>query len=411
MMALNGVAGPLTKLVSGLADEALIATREARERHHRNQGGVSVANVALSREKKATKKSPAAKRESRQRADVAMPAAMPIARQPRVGVADVKEHSISWVVGWTYVGNGTLGNNYDTYLYCYNGGGAGRLIVSGGGAPGGGCPIVPGDSLVGAPFAFDIVKHYQRIRFKKIGLTFVAQTSSTANNSVVAVAPSKGGTQMGNIIADASAGQQSQVSVVSMKGSRQFRCFDSTTVDLTPFIGGGSGARENEFYVGGLNYSSSVITTTTNDLGVLQIPCCFTVSGNCSSSGLLGTKLHLVIASATVDLLDYVGGEVTAYDPGMGPGSRGHVAFGDVPSVLHAWSRRATQAKRLARIEAALGLSDERTECAGELNVSPSSPAGPRPEDQTSRGAFEREIVQLRDRLSALESQARVEGR
>jgi len=79
-------------------------------------------------------------------------------------------------------------------------------------------------------------------------------------------------------------------------------------MNMTPYIAGGSGSRQNEFNINSPGLGEVVATSGTTAYLSALLPCAFVVSGHNSTSGLRGTQTHGVILSMNVDLLDFIGG-------------------------------------------------------------------------------------------------------
>lgn len=217
-----------------------------------------------------------------------------------VGMSDIRGHVISWLVGYTYVGNGTLGATDSLYLLdptktytatAQNG----TFNV----------PLLEGDAVYGESYALDVIKHYARIRRTRMTLTLFTLQPSTTNSCVVLVGPYRGASAAAAQSTNTTAGA-TYANTIAMKGCKSLPSYGSMTLDFTPYIAGGSGPAQNEFAIAsqGVDALASIYST-----GV--VPCGFTVSGSNSTSGLRGTTVHSVVASVQVDLLDFIGGNVS----------------------------------------------------------------------------------------------------
>jgi hypothetical protein len=75
---------------------------------------------------------------------------------------------------------------------------------------------------------------------------------------------------------------------------------------MTKYIGGGYGAKQNEFVID--NPASSTGTTIFGGTsGELAIPSSFAVSGKNTTSAFRGQFIHVVVIHQIVDYLDYIG--------------------------------------------------------------------------------------------------------
>lgn len=227
----------------------------------------------------------------------------------RVGMSDLRDHAISWLAGYVYVGNGTLGATDSIYAVDPT---KTETIVPAPGLTGqtnGGVPIVEGDTLLGATYAADVVKHYARKVIKKVWLDVLPLQTSTTNSMIAAVAPMRGPGSIGQPGTGTAAGN-SYNNVLSMAGFKQCASWEGMRVDMTPYIAGGSGAKQNEYDVSAGDGSSTAAGGYTYyTRGV--VPCTFSVSGSNSTTSLRGTVTHSLIVTEVVDLLDSIGGNAS----------------------------------------------------------------------------------------------------
>jgi len=222
-------------------------------------------------------------------------------RGAAVGLPDMQSHNISWVAGSVYVGNGTLGVANSVYF----GNTAGTTVF----ATAGRTPFVPiaaQDGNFGATYAKAIFELYRRVRYRAIRVHFIPLQSSTANNLTLTAAPIRGAPGFHEVAAE-SAGTPdafSQAAAMSMNGSQTRDSFEQLDLDLTPYIAGGSGAKQNEFDISG---EDGKISGDETSLYIGRIPACFVVSGNSTVAALQGTVTHYVVVEAMVDLFDFTG--------------------------------------------------------------------------------------------------------
>lgn len=229
---------------------------------------------------------------------VSAPAAVSI-KGMRVGLSDVMRHNISWLAGYIYVGNGTLGATNSVYYMdvtktdCFT-------------SP---VPILAaqtGTPAVGASYIQDVEKHYARKRINSQKLTLLPLFPSTANSMTTIVAPIRGSQSADDTTATVGTGAGlSYTNVLSMTGSKQVASWEQLDLDLTTYIAGGSGSRQNEFSID----SASGVGTTVGQVGSLISPSMIAVSGNNSTAGLQGTTTHAIVISQNIDLLDFLGGQ------------------------------------------------------------------------------------------------------
>jgi len=85
------------------------------------------------------------------------------------------------------------------------------------------------------------------------------------------------------------------------------------TLDLTPFIAGGSGANQNEFNV----QASNVGLWGTSADFELNSPAGFAVGGSVATPSLYGTDLHMVVIEEVVDMLDFTGAVIMTVAEGI----------------------------------------------------------------------------------------------
>jgi len=229
----------------------------------------------------------------------------------RVGMSDIRNHTMSWLAGYIYVGNGTLGAT-DSVYFCDST--KTYTIVADTGV-GANVPVAGGDGIVGATYIGDVIKHFARMRINTQKLILEPLQPSTANSMVALIAPQKGASGIGKAVTDTTAGL-TYTNVISMNSVKQAASWESCTVDMTGFIGGGSGAKQNEFDINqGLNNSTGLQDSYSYAArGV--IPTTFAVSGSNSTSALRGTVTHAVFIEQTVDLVDYIGGNAATYPEG-----------------------------------------------------------------------------------------------
>jgi hypothetical protein len=227
----------------------------------------------------------------------------------KVGMTDLKSHRVSWITGYTYVGNGTIGATDEVLMQLTSG--SSYVNASAGS---GVVPVLGSDTVLGKSYVSDVEKHFARKRITSCKLHLVSLQPSTANSMVAYVAPFRGpgpsgdtiygtGTTAGPVLAD----------VLSSAGAKSAPSWGNLTLDLTPYIPGGSGPKQNEFALNKDGDDASTNWGTGNTDLTMVAPCSFVVSGSNSTSGLRGTRVHMIIIEQVVDLLDFTGGVVNPY--------------------------------------------------------------------------------------------------
>jgi len=225
-------------------------------------------------------------------------------------MSDVRGHTVSWLAGYAYVGNNTLGANDSVYFVDPTG--TDIVVAWSGESTNGNVPVAMADSLVGATYASDVEKHYARKRISSVKLACVPLFPATTNSMSVIIAPQRGAKGVGKAVTDTSAAN-AYTNVLSMAGSKQCASWEGMEIDMTSCIAGGSGSAQNEFDVSaGDDATTEVSNGGSSYLGV--VPCTFCLSGNNSTAALRGTKTHAIILTVKVDFIDFIGGNI-AVDP------------------------------------------------------------------------------------------------
>jgi len=215
---------------------------------------------------------------------------------PRGKASDIKDFTFNYIWGGTVVGDsahtgqgGFLNFTPAAYLGTTN-----AICTSGV------CPVAPGDTAWGLPGFGQIMVQFTRIVFKRLMLEVIPVRGSSTDTGLVCIAPVRGfnyavtwGTSSSTSI--------SASTVIDMSGSKMFPMWEGAKLDLTPYIAGGSGAKENEFpTLGFLNNSNS----QTNEISDwLSIPCGIILGGQTQVTSNFQT--HIFRVHATVDLLDW----------------------------------------------------------------------------------------------------------
>ena len=223
----------------------------------------------------------------------------------RIGMRDLRAHTVSWVTGFVYVGDGTNGATNSVYFRCN---GADLIVPSTSG--GGQTPILGAETNLGQSYVSDIEKHYSRKRLNRLRLHIVSVQPGTSNSMVAAVAPVRGCGGSGDTVAfwGATTAAPTLQNVMGMSGVKSLASWETTTIDMTHFIAGGSGPRQNEFSIN-RDGDSAGGTWGGGNLDLIGIaPAAFVVSGSNSTTALRGTNTHFVVVETTCDYLDFLGG-------------------------------------------------------------------------------------------------------
>lgn len=236
-------------------------------------------------------------------------------RLSKMGLSDIRGHLVTWIAGTSWVGNGTDGTTNSVYFAT-----ASKTYLIGGFGSGssGAAPVLGADTDVGATYVKDIEKHYQRKVIRKAWINVDSLQPSTSNNMMLVVAPSRGGgqgqTSLPITFATSAVTANSVAGVSSMNGAFCVDSWQSKRVDVTKFIAGGSGAKQNEFEIGnnlgagyGYPFYSGGSDNPTDMVCQGVVPFCFSVAGNNTTSALQGTSVHQISITLLVDYLDYIG--------------------------------------------------------------------------------------------------------
>jgi len=216
----------------------------------------------------------------------------------RLGLSDILGMEIGVQAGFVYTGlTGTLGLTGSLY-YQDN---TMTYIAT---TP---VPISMADANIGQTYVADLFKHFTSKRFRRLALKYVPIYTSTGNNCEVVVAPYRGFGTIPNLVLTGGPSPLTVASVLGAKGARSFSYWQPQEWDLTPYISGGYGAKQNEFYVASEN---NVVTST--ELITNSWPCGFMVTGSSTSGTGLPNNVQVgrFLVCAVVDLLDFTGGIV-----------------------------------------------------------------------------------------------------
>lgn len=233
-------------------------------------------------------------------------------RLTKSGISDIRGLRVSYVAGYTYVGNNTSGTN-DAVLFQ-----AKNLTLCNpyvAGVSSGQVPIAASDPVLGATYISDLEKHFARKVIKKMWMHVDSLQPATSNNMMCVIAPSRGGgatpyTSFSPAATAPLAGNTVE-NVSSMRGAFPVDSWESKSADISEFIAGGSGAKQNEFEIGSTDPAVTNVSGGDVD-GEGLIPACFAIAGNSTTTTLRGTKVHQIVIEQEIDLLDYIGGMAQA---------------------------------------------------------------------------------------------------
>lgn len=220
-----------------------------------------------------------------------------------MGISDLRAVNFAYQMGYVWIGNGTLGTNDNVYFADSSA----TYTVTGV------VPILPADATLGASYITNVWKQFARVVYHRIRVHImpVAAAVSSSTTIDVVLAPFRGGSGVPVFKTDTTAGN-SAVSAVGFSGAVQFDMWQGISMDITKFIAGGSGTRQNEF-----NVASSVASTSeTATTGTLIAPCGLFFAGDSTGSSYRGFGVGRVYVEILVDLLDFTGGYVAA-NPGL----------------------------------------------------------------------------------------------
>jgi hypothetical protein len=250
-------------------------------------------------------------------------------------------HCISWLAGYIYVGDGTLGATDGVYYQDVT---KTYTLV-------GQVPILGADILVGQGYVKDEMKHYARLRIRRQRLRLISLQPSTANNMAVYIAPVRGTGDSPNCSANTNTTAALTVAnTISMDDSTPTPSYGSFERDISKDVAGGSGAAQNEFDI------SAGVTGNVGSGGsyTMVAPTCLCVSGINSTTALRGTQTHMVVIDQIVDILDFLGGNIASV-------AEGGFAVVEKPRE-GSWAHRA-----LANGDGKLCLQESKEEKRGRL--------------------------------------------
>jgi hypothetical protein len=222
-----------------------------------------------------------------------------------VGMDDLRAHRISWLAGTTYVGDGTLGIADQVYFRP-----AGQTTnVVPGNTGSGMVPILAADTRIGQTYVSDIEKHYSRKVIRSLKLRLISLVPSTANSAMVYIGPVRGPGAAGDCITVTTATAAPTIAnTLGMSNVQSAASWEHRTLDLTPYVAGGSGAKQNEFAISRNGDDVSTAWGDGNQDLTGVAPCAFVISGTCATAALRASNLHFVVIEQVCDFLDFIGG-------------------------------------------------------------------------------------------------------
>jgi hypothetical protein len=226
----------------------------------------------------------------------------PSLRKVGWGLENIRGFPMSWNCGTISIGNNTLGTGAQAYFRTNAGSGGNYFCPT----P---IPIAPGDTYIGAGYCSDIIKHFATRVYHKVYLDITPIQSSTSNAGEIVVAPFRGGANA-QLMTGVNTGIQTALivsNVISMSGAVVFAPWQGKTIDITPYIAGGFGAKQNEFTCNNIDNGSATFLNGSVD-GVGVVPACFAVAGTVAAA-LNGLDTHRVVVRVVVDLVDFIGGQ------------------------------------------------------------------------------------------------------
>jgi hypothetical protein len=220
-------------------------------------------------------------------------------RTHRRHVSDVKDFTVSYTVGFLSATDNTKTGSAGTISFIP----ASNVQAAN---PGNGfsiygmAPILPGDIDYGLAPVGQIIGSFERIRYKRIQLTIHPMRGSTSDDGVFIVAPLRGGYYTYTIGTSATS-STTYATLLDLQEAKSQPLWQQASIDLTPYIAGGSGSKENEFFTsfGTKSAASNAVTTV--------IPTAFVVAGvtNINASTSSYNYISSCRVTCSMDLLDW----------------------------------------------------------------------------------------------------------
>jgi len=236
-------------------------------------------------------------------------------RMPSIGLPQRLRATIGWVAGTSFVGNGTNGVANSVYMKPASGV---SLVGPSAGGSSSRCwwPAAPTDASVGRSYMTDIMKHYSRLVIHKARVCLVSLHPSTANDCTVqlAVARGPGMAQQGYVttLATATTVAATTAEIVPLPSNSRMSAasYESMDLDVTGFIAGGSGPKQNEFEINADSAQTAwwpAFGTATALDGEGLVPFSLIVAGTNSTAALQNLDVHDVVIEYEMELLDFIG--------------------------------------------------------------------------------------------------------
>lgn len=280
---------------------------QASKSDRKAAGQAKAKNPSRTKSKSSRSASKNSDRSTKERGRAAAYAAVPKSLG-NIGMQDLIAHRFSYIAGYTYIGNGVLGASNSVY---YRTPDAGTYTVVGT------VPILPMDTQLGASYVRDIGKYFSRIRYREIGVTAVSLLPTTSKSLTVVMAPVRGSGNPWALTANTNTtAALTFENVVTSTGEKPFASYESKRINVTPFIAGGSGARQNEFSIAGTENTTSELGAAGNLNGVC--PACIQIAG-VNSDVTTASQVHAIVVDCVVDFLDFFGSKGVTNPVGFAP--------------------------------------------------------------------------------------------
>jgi hypothetical protein len=238
------------------------------------------------------------------------PVSMGPIRRYSMGLSDFLGVTMAYVAGYVYVAN-----NGQIFFRDNSGLGLAQTPV----------PVAPADYstggiYIGQLYMQNIMSNFMRRRYHKIKAFYQSLTPSTTGTvsgsftagtgtisgggtSEVLLAPIRsGGFDPIWVATSTPTGGLLQETVAAASGAISFPNWAEAEIDLTPYIAGGSGPKQNEFSINNFANIASLTNPVNNQYAC---PCALAVSGTLAG-GPSSVNIGRVVFEVTVDLLDFV---------------------------------------------------------------------------------------------------------
>jgi len=284
----------------------------------------------------------AGKRKAKKRAprqgggQVAVAAAYSLPSFIKIGLPDLRSHRVSWITGYIWVGNGTIGATDSVYFVRSD---QSQTVLP--------CvPVLSSDAVLGQTYCADVEKHYARKVIKRQWLHLISVQPATSNNMMVAIVPVKGAGDTVHVTVQATtAAANTLANTIGMSGVMTANSYESKSMDMTKYIGGGAGADQNDFAIQGNAAQTSVVGQAVDGGG--YVPSVFYVAGNSTTTGLRGTATHMVVIEQECDFVDFIGGNTSADNWALADEETGTPTKGDTKQFLEVIGTKTVQVRRV----------------------------------------------------------------